>query len=140
MRQGGGSKVWNMLILETTLYCLCTHPRNEERGAGNKSAASTIGNRVYASIQCKRTTCVVRAREAGGRLQSLAHQQPGNHPVSHVQNKSPMRIKFKSAAIALALCLVLQVQADTVLGKVINVADTTWQQHEPADQSAPCAS
>jgi len=34
-----------------------------------------------------------------------------------------MRIKFKTAAIALALCLVLQVQADTLLGKVINVAD-----------------
>ena len=30
---------------------------------------------------------------------------------------------FKSAATALALCLVFQVQADTLLGKVINVAD-----------------
>ena len=82
-----------------------------------------------------------RARARGwGRLQSLAQVDAGNHPVSQVQNKSPMRIKFKSAAIALALCLVLQVQADTVLGKVINVADTTWQQHEPAEQSTPCAS
>ena len=34
-----------------------------------------------------------------------------------------MRIKFKSAATALALCLMFQVQADTLLGKVINVAD-----------------
>ena len=34
-----------------------------------------------------------------------------------------MRIKFKSAATDLALCLVFQVQADTLLGKVINVAD-----------------
>ena len=34
-----------------------------------------------------------------------------------------MRIKFKMAATMLALCLVLQVQADTLLGKVINVAD-----------------
>ena len=34
-----------------------------------------------------------------------------------------MRIKFKSAAIALALCLVFQVQANILLGKVINVAD-----------------
>ena len=34
-----------------------------------------------------------------------------------------MRIKFKSAATALALCLVFQVQADTLLGKIINVAD-----------------
>ena len=34
-----------------------------------------------------------------------------------------MRVKFKSAAIALALCLVFQVQANTLLGKVINVAD-----------------
>ena len=41
----------------------------------------------------------------------------------HAQNKSPMRIKFKSVATMLALCLVLQVQADTLLGKVINVAD-----------------
>ena len=30
---------------------------------------------------------------------------------------------FKTAATALALCLVFQVQADTLLGKVINVAD-----------------
>ena len=30
---------------------------------------------------------------------------------------------FKMAAIVLALCLVFQVQADTLLGKVINVAD-----------------
>ena len=75
-----------------------------------------------------------------GGIKSLGEINAGNHTVSHAQNKSPMRIKFKSAAIALALCLVLQVQADTVLGKVINVADTTWQQHEPADQSAPCAS
>ena len=30
---------------------------------------------------------------------------------------------FKAAATALALCLVFQVQADTLLGKVINVAD-----------------
>ena len=34
-----------------------------------------------------------------------------------------MRIKFKSAAAALALCLVFQVRANTLLGKVINVAD-----------------
>ena len=34
-----------------------------------------------------------------------------------------MRIKFKSAAIMLALCLVFQVQADTLLGKVIHAAD-----------------
>ena len=34
-----------------------------------------------------------------------------------------MRIEFKSAATALVLCLVFQVQADTLLGKVINVAD-----------------
>ena len=34
-----------------------------------------------------------------------------------------MRIKFKSAATALALCLALQAHADILLGKVINVAD-----------------
>ena len=34
-----------------------------------------------------------------------------------------MRINFKSAATMLALCLVFQVHADTLLGKVINVAD-----------------
>ena len=33
-----------------------------------------------------------------------------------------MRIKIKSAAIALVLCLVFQVKVDTLLGKVINVA------------------
>ena len=42
-----------------------------------------------------------------------------------------MRIKFKSAATALALCLVFQVQADTLLGKVVNVADgETITQHK----------
>ena len=34
-----------------------------------------------------------------------------------------MKMKFKSAAIALVLCLVLQVQAETLLGKVIHVQD-----------------
>ena len=34
-----------------------------------------------------------------------------------------MRIQFKSAATALALCLALQTHADTLLGKVIHVAD-----------------
>ena len=43
--------------------------------------------------------------------------------VSHAQNKSPMRIKFKSAATTLVLCLVLQAQAETLLGKVIHVQD-----------------
>jgi endonuclease YncB( thermonuclease family) len=34
-----------------------------------------------------------------------------------------MRVIFKTAAIALALCLVFQVQADALLGNVINVQD-----------------
>jgi endonuclease YncB( thermonuclease family) len=34
-----------------------------------------------------------------------------------------MRIKFKSVATALALCLALHTQAETLLGKVIKVAD-----------------
>ena len=34
-----------------------------------------------------------------------------------------MQVKFKAAVIVMALCLVVQVQADTLLGKVINVAD-----------------
>ena len=34
-----------------------------------------------------------------------------------------MRFKFTSAVAGLALCLVFQVQANTLLGKVINVAD-----------------
>lgn len=34
-----------------------------------------------------------------------------------------MRIKFKSAVTVLALCLMFQVQADALLGQVINVAD-----------------
>ena len=58
-----------------------------------------------------------------GGIENLEHVDSGNHPVSHAQNKSPMRMAFKSAATILALCLVLQVQADTLLGKVINVAD-----------------
>ena len=37
-----------------------------------------------------------------------------------------MKMKFKSAAIALVLCLVLQVQAETLLGKVIHVQDGDW--------------
>jgi len=36
---------------------------------------------------------------------------------------TPMLLTFKQAVTALALCLVFQVQADTLLGKVINVAD-----------------
>ena len=64
-------------------------------------------------------------RDAGrpGGIESLEHVDAGNRTVSHAQNKSPMRIKFKSVATALALCLVLQVQADTLLGKVIHVQD-----------------
>ena len=34
-----------------------------------------------------------------------------------------MRIKFKSAATTLVLCLGLQAQAETLLGKVIHVQD-----------------
>ena len=34
-----------------------------------------------------------------------------------------MRMTFKTAATMLALCLVFQVQAETLLGKVINVTD-----------------
>jgi len=58
-----------------------------------------------------------------GGIESLEHVDSGNHPVSHAQNKSPMRMTFKTAAIALVLCLVLQVQADTLLGRVVSVAD-----------------
>jgi len=60
---------------------------------------------------------------AGGGIESLVHVDSGNHPVSHSDNKSPMSITFKTAATMLVLCLVFQVQADTLLGKVINVAD-----------------
>ena len=34
-----------------------------------------------------------------------------------------MKMAFKTAATMLVVCLVFQVQADTLLGKVINVAD-----------------
>jgi endonuclease YncB( thermonuclease family) len=34
-----------------------------------------------------------------------------------------MRMTFKSAATMMVLCLVLQVQADTLLGRVVSVAD-----------------
>lgn len=59
----------------------------------------------------------------GGHRKSLEHVDAGNRTVSHAQNKSPMRIKFKSAATTLVLCLVLQAQAETLLGKVIHVQD-----------------
>ena len=55
--------------------------------------------------------------------ESLASCRAGLHPVSHAQNKTHMRIRFKSTATVLALCLVFQVQADTLLGKVISVVD-----------------
>ena len=58
-----------------------------------------------------------------GAVQSL---QPSNwrHPIaSHAENKSPMRMQFKSAAAMLVLCLVSQAQAETLLGKVIHVQD-----------------
>ena len=58
-----------------------------------------------------------------GAVQSL---QPSNwrHPIaSHAEKKSPMRMKFKSAAAMLVLCLVSQAQAETLLGKVIHVQD-----------------
>ena len=58
-----------------------------------------------------------------GAVQSL---QPSNwrHPIaSHAEKKSPMRMKFKSAAAMLVLCLGLQAQAETLLGKVIHVQD-----------------
>lgn len=62
-------------------------------------------------------------RAGRGTSKSLAHRQCGARAVSHAQNKFPIKIKFKSAATALTLCLVFQVQADTLLGRVIHVAD-----------------
>ena len=47
----------------------------------------------------------------------------GHRLYSHADNKSPMRMKFKSAAAMLVLCLVSQAQAETLLGKVIHVQD-----------------
>ena len=58
-----------------------------------------------------------------GGIESLEHVDAGNRTASHAQNKSPMRMQFKSAATTLVLCLVFQVQADTLLGKVIHVQD-----------------
>lgn len=58
-----------------------------------------------------------------GGIESLEHVDAGNRTASHAQNKSPMRIKFKSAATTLVLCLVWQAQADTLTGKVIHVQD-----------------
>ena len=58
-----------------------------------------------------------------GGIESLEHVDAGHRTVSHAEKKSPMRMQFKSAAIALVLCLVLQVQAETLLGKVIHVQD-----------------
>lgn len=58
-----------------------------------------------------------------GGIESLEHVDAGNRTALHAQNKSPMRIKFKSAATTLLLCLGLQAQAETLLGKVIHVQD-----------------
>ena len=58
-----------------------------------------------------------------GGIESLEHVDAGNRTALHAQNKSPMRIKFKSAATTLVLCLGLQAQAETLLGKVIHVQD-----------------
>ena len=43
--------------------------------------------------------------------------------VFHIGTTSQMNSIVKVAAIAMSLCLVFQVQADTLLGKVVNVAD-----------------
>ena len=58
-----------------------------------------------------------------GGIESLEHVDAGNRTALHAQNKFPMRIKFKSAATMLVLCLVFQAQAETLLGKVIHVQD-----------------
>ena len=62
-------------------------------------------------------------RRGGGPLQSLGVQAIRNPIASHAEKKSPMRMKFKSAAAMLVLCLVSQAQAETLLGKVIHVQD-----------------
>ena len=58
-----------------------------------------------------------------GGIESLEHVDAGHRTVSHADNKSPMRMQFKSAATTLVLCLVFQAQAETLLGKVIHVQD-----------------
>ena len=59
-------------------------------------------------------------------VKSLEHLDSGNRMLSHAQNKFSILKKisnFKPAAIILALCLVFQAQAETLLGKVIHVQD-----------------
>lgn len=58
-----------------------------------------------------------------GRVRSLESMNTRHRLYSHADNKSPMRMKFKSAATMLVLCLVFQAQADTLTGKVIHVQD-----------------
>lgn len=58
-----------------------------------------------------------------GGIESLEHVDAGHPIASHAEKKSPMRMKFKSAAAMLVLCLVFQAQAETLLGKVIHVQD-----------------
>ena len=61
-----------------------------------------------------------------GAVKSLEGMSAGHRLYSHAQNKSPILKTisiFKSAATALALCLVFQAQAETLLGKVIHVQD-----------------
>ena len=58
-----------------------------------------------------------------GRVRSLESMNTRHRLYSHADNKSPMKMKFKSAATMLVLCLVFQAQADTLTGKVIHVQD-----------------
>ena len=58
-----------------------------------------------------------------GRVRSLESMNTRHRLYSHADNKSPMKMKFKSAATMLVLCLVFQAQAETLLGKVIHVQD-----------------
>ena len=61
-----------------------------------------------------------------GAVKSLEGMSAGHRLYSHADNKSPILKTisiFKSAATALALCLVFQAQAETLLGKVIHVQD-----------------
>jgi endonuclease YncB( thermonuclease family) len=53
----------------------------------------------------------------------MCRQETTLYPTRRINSHFENIIKFKTVVTALALCLVFQVQADTLLGEVINVAD-----------------
>ncbi len=101
--------------------------RNVGASGGLAAAGNGAGGRQVFGAFCLETgRYPLRAHPRNGNRGAVQSLQPSNwrHPIaSHAEKKSPMRMKFKSAAAMLVLCLVSQAQAETLLGKVIHVQD-----------------